>query len=147
MYSYCPPTIACQRGKSKMSKQAHRKTGVRTQADGQTTILWFYDDQKALARLAELHRVAVGLPGTRRTISSKLKKANAPHAHMTSLACMLASFQHGTTKQRTRMFNGLLRYVRKTKSFDGLESPFLTGLHTMALARSRTPETDPGTVM
>jgi hypothetical protein len=91
--------------------------------------LWFQPPAAAWSRMQELHRRSVrsAAPVTRADVSG-LNPGQAGLAYKNVLACTLGQLMVIADADRRQMLEHLLDYVERSRSFDGLESPFLSAM-------------------
>lgn len=105
--------------------------------DLQPCTLWFYPPAFVWGRLQEMHRVSL-FPAPDR---KHLPPAEAKEAYLTALTAVMGHYWVVADAARMALFDQLLDLVAKSRSFDGLESPFLTGFNTAAHLKDRARTT------
>jgi hypothetical protein len=118
------------------------RPGRRVSADAiryEKGIVYLYPLPRNWQRLQELHYKVVGAPQgpDPLVISPRLSPEYAQGAYRYSLACTLGHFAVLDTKSQVAVYTSLLDFITAARSFDGLESVFLTTLNVVGLAEDR----------
>lgn len=93
--------------------------------------LWFFPADMTWRRMQEFHRAAIGWQqGLQLTAAAKVGPQTAATAYHHAVTCFLGQYLASDDRDRIKLFASMLSFVEGSWSFDGLESAFLSGMHT-----------------
>jgi len=106
--------------------------GAQALTFGRATF-YFYPAKFAWTRIQGLHKAA----HQTRPDGKHLKAARARAAFKTATECVIGQFLVSADASRLRQFDHLLDAIAAAKSFEGLVTPFLSGLNTASLNQAK----------